>query len=156
MSQNFNVKSENSNVSSQSFRSYGTNECGNFTKSFLFFHISTKIIVFVVDDGEKRNLDLLFHHAIGDFGRWQFQISLLMSLLKFPIAWFQLGIVFLAPPTEFWCKQPDRYKHLPVSKWRELIAPSVNDSRHHVIISCFHTFNLTSIIISFNFVKFFP
>ncbi|KAF2889275.1 hypothetical protein ILUMI_16898, partial [Ignelater luminosus] len=110
MSQNFNVKLESSNVSSQSYRSYGTNED---------------------DDGEKRNLDLLFHHAIGDFGRWQFQISVLMSLLKFPIAWFQLGIVFLAPPTEFWCKQPERYKHLPVDKWKELIAPSVNDSRHH-------------------------
>nr|CAI5864562.1 unnamed protein product [Callosobruchus analis] len=33
------------------------------------------------------------------------KISLLMSLLKFPIAWFTLSIVFLAPPTEFWCKQ---------------------------------------------------
>ncbi|KAJ3666216.1 hypothetical protein Zmor_001669 [Zophobas morio] len=27
-----------------------------------------------------------------------------MALLKFPIAWFQLSIIFLAPPTQFWCK----------------------------------------------------
>lgn len=45
-------------------------------------------------------------HLIGDFGKWQAIISLLLSLLKLPIGWFQLSIVFLAPTTNFWCVSP--------------------------------------------------
>ncbi|KAK6636636.1 hypothetical protein RUM43_010298 [Polyplax serrata] len=45
-------------------------------------------------------------HLIGDFGKWQAIISLLLSLLKLPIGWFQLSIVFLAPITDFWCATP--------------------------------------------------
>lgn len=55
--------------------------------------------------------------TIGNFGKWQFRISLLMALLKFPIAWFQLGIVFLAPPTQFWCKPPDEYRNMTSDTW---------------------------------------
>ncbi|XP_050303956.1 organic cation transporter-like protein [Anthonomus grandis grandis] len=43
--------------------------------------------------------------TVGDFGRWQLKISVLMALVKFPIAWFQMSIVFLAPPITFWCKK---------------------------------------------------
>ncbi|KYB29407.1 organic cation transporter protein [Tribolium castaneum] len=52
---------------------------------------------------EKPEEDII-QSTIGNFGRWQFKISALMALLKFPIAWFQMSIVFLAPPTQFWCK----------------------------------------------------
>jgi hypothetical protein len=52
---------------------------------------------------EKPEEDII-QSTIGNFGRWQFKISTLMALLKFPIAWFQMSIVFLAPPTQFWCK----------------------------------------------------
>ena len=45
-------------------------------------------------------------HLVGDFGKWQATISLLLSLLKLPIGWFQLSIVFLAPVTNFWCAVP--------------------------------------------------
>ncbi|CAH0559511.1 unnamed protein product [Brassicogethes aeneus] len=53
----------------------------------------------------------LLKTTIGDFGIWQFKISLLMALLKFPIAWFQLSIVFLAPPTSFRCASPNHQLH---------------------------------------------
>ncbi|XP_077290795.1 organic cation transporter 1-like [Arctopsyche grandis] len=41
---------------------------------------------------------------IGNFGKWQFGISVMMALLKFSLGWFQFNIVFLAPPQQFWCK----------------------------------------------------
>lgn len=41
---------------------------------------------------------------IGNFGKWQFGISVMMALLKFSLGWFQFSIVFLAPPQHFWCK----------------------------------------------------
>lgn len=57
-----------------------------------------------------------------------------MALLKFPIAWFQLGIVFLAPPTEFWCRQPEDFKHMTVEEWKDFIAPrNTNFTENHVI-----------------------
>lgn len=41
--------------------------------------------------------------ALGDFGWWQFWITFALSLLKFPIAWHQLAIIFLAARTPFKC-----------------------------------------------------
>lgn len=42
-------------------------------------------------------------NALGDFGWWQFWITFALSLLKFPIAWHQLAIIFLAAKTPFQC-----------------------------------------------------
>ncbi|XP_050441772.1 organic cation transporter protein-like [Adelges cooleyi] len=42
--------------------------------------------------------------ALGDFGWWQFWIAFSLSLLKFPIAWHQLAIIFLAAKTPFKCE----------------------------------------------------
>lgn len=41
--------------------------------------------------------------ALGDFGWWQFWITFALSLLKFPIAWHQLAIIFLAAKTPYRC-----------------------------------------------------
>lgn len=41
--------------------------------------------------------------ALGDFGWWQFWITFALSLLKFPIAWHQLAIIFLGARTPFQC-----------------------------------------------------
>lgn len=45
--------------------------------------------------------------ALGDFGWWQFWITFALSLLKFPIAWHQLAIIFLAAKTPFRCAEFD-------------------------------------------------
>lgn len=42
-------------------------------------------------------------NALGDFGWWQFWITFALSLLKFPIAWHQLAIIFLGARTPFQC-----------------------------------------------------
>ncbi|XP_018320845.1 solute carrier family 22 member 3-like isoform X2 [Agrilus planipennis] len=59
--------------------------------------------------------------TVGDFGRWQFKISLLMSLLKLPMAWFQLGIVFIAPPFDFTCKVPTEQEG---KDWKLIAQPN--------------------------------
>lgn len=45
--------------------------------------------------------------ALGDFGWWQFWITFALSLLKFPIAWHQLAIIFLAAKSPFRCDDYD-------------------------------------------------
>lgn len=73
----------------------------------------------------------ILHETIGDFGRWQFKISILMALLKFPIAWFQLGIVFLAPPTQHWCKPPDKYVNMSTAQW--ISFSQLSNSTNHTV-----------------------
>lgn len=60
-------------------------------------------------------------NTIGEFGRWQCQISIMMSLLLLPLAWIQLGMLFLAPPTEFTCKQPILPDAI-IEKWPEIMS----------------------------------
>lgn len=44
--------------------------------------------------------------AMGSMGPWHIVIVVAISLVKFPVAWQQLSIVFLAPPTNFSCIAP--------------------------------------------------
>lgn len=60
---------------------------------------------------------------VGDFGKWQLKISILMSLLKLSNAWYQLNIMFMAPSQEFWCAKPKFFEHLSDREWRDICAP---------------------------------
>lgn len=44
--------------------------------------------------------------AMGELGRWQIFVCAIIFLLKFPVAWHQMSIIFLAPKTDFTCKDP--------------------------------------------------
>ncbi|XP_034948270.1 organic cation transporter protein-like isoform X2 [Chelonus insularis] len=47
--------------------------------------------------------------AMGAMGRWQVLVCIAISLVKFPVAWHQLAIVFMAPQKqEFNCTSPAR------------------------------------------------
>ncbi|XP_024944011.1 organic cation transporter protein isoform X2 [Cephus cinctus] len=43
---------------------------------------------------------------MGNFGRWQLLVCVAISLVKFPVAWHQLAIVFMAPKQSFNCTAP--------------------------------------------------
>ncbi|XP_044268025.1 organic cation transporter protein-like [Tribolium madens] len=45
----------------------------------------------------------IIQKSIGILGRWHIAVCFMIFLVKFPVAWHQLGIVFLAPPVEFSC-----------------------------------------------------
>lgn len=57
----------------------------------------------VVDNGDQ--VDAV-QEAIGNLGRWQIYVCLAISLVKFPIAWHQLAIVFMAPHQNYNCTAP--------------------------------------------------
>jgi len=48
----------------------------------------------------------MVQEAMGSMGPWHIVIAVALSLVKFPVAWHQLSIVFLAPPTNFSCMAP--------------------------------------------------
>ncbi|KAL3278180.1 hypothetical protein HHI36_013521 [Cryptolaemus montrouzieri] len=62
--------------------------------------------------------------TIGNFGKWQCWISFLLSLFKFPIAWVQMSIIFLARSTQFWCSQPIEFSNMTEQQWVEFSRPS--------------------------------
>ncbi len=41
--------------------------------------------------------------AMGALGKWHIFVCIVVFLLKFPVAWHQMGIIFLAPPVDFQC-----------------------------------------------------
>ena len=54
---------------------------------------------------EHAALDVV-QNAMGTMGPWHIVIAVALSLVKFPVAWHQLSIVFLAPPPIFSCTTP--------------------------------------------------
>lgn len=44
---------------------------------------------------------------MGQFGRWHFIVCAIIFLLKFPVAWHQMSIIFMAPNVEFTCADPN-------------------------------------------------
>ncbi|XP_072932797.1 organic cation transporter protein-like isoform X3 [Epargyreus clarus] len=74
------------------------------------------------------NFDDLTSKAIGEFGRWQLWISVLMALLKLPMAWYQLNIIFMAPPQEFWCVKPNSFHKYTTEEWRKMCAPQIEEN----------------------------
>ncbi|XP_076237791.1 organic cation transporter protein-like [Calliopsis andreniformis] len=54
---------------------------------------------------EHASLDVV-QNAMGIMGPWHIVIAVALSLVKFPVAWHQLSIIFLAPPTNFSCAAP--------------------------------------------------
>ena len=45
--------------------------------------------------------------TVGEIGRWQLRLSVLLSLVGILNGWQILSVVFLAPHTEHWCAPPD-------------------------------------------------
>lgn len=59
------------------------------------------------DAGENVDEEMdAVQEAIGNLGRWQIYVCLAISLVKFPIAWHQLAIVFMAPHQDYNCTSP--------------------------------------------------
>ncbi|XP_037922443.1 organic cation transporter protein-like isoform X2 [Hermetia illucens] len=54
---------------------------------------------------EQRLLDPV-QNAMGQLGIWHIWTCAVIFLLKFPVAWHQMAIIFLSPPMDFKCAQP--------------------------------------------------
>lgn len=63
----------------------------------------------VLEMSQDNELRTQSHHdpiqkTMGELGKWQIFVCAVIFLLKFPVAWHQMGIIFLAPKPEFSCK----------------------------------------------------
>lgn len=58
--------------------------------------------------------------SIGDFGRWQLQLTFLLSLFNLPCTWHIYAMTFQAPEVEFWCAPPEGLESLDPDLWRNI------------------------------------
>lgn len=59
--------------------------------------------------------------AIGEFGRWQAMLTLILSLLNLPCTWHIFVLTFQGMDTDFWCEPPqDVLGRISVDQWKNL------------------------------------
>ncbi|XP_023954336.2 organic cation transporter protein-like [Bicyclus anynana] len=81
----------------------------------------------ITDHTGDCNADDLIFKIVGDFGKWQLGLSIYMALLKLPLAWYQLNIIFMAPPQDFWCAKPQSFRTYTDQEWRDVCAPKMEE-----------------------------
>ncbi|KAL2713751.1 organic cation transporter protein-like isoform X1 [Vespula squamosa] len=80
-------------------------EAENLMKTLGVCKIEMSFVIEVITGHDHVPLDVI-QDAMGVMGPWHIVIAIALSLVKFPVAWHQLSIVFLAPPTNFSCISP--------------------------------------------------
>lgn len=65
------------------------------------------------EDDARRSKKEPIQNAMGELGWWQIWVCGIVFLLKFPVAWHQMGIIFLAPKPDFTCANPTLEKCAP-------------------------------------------
>lgn len=58
--------------------------------------------------------------SIGNFGRWQFLLTFLLSLVNFPCTFHIFSPTFEGASRDFWCARPEGFRDLPVDLWKNL------------------------------------
>ncbi|XP_050437931.1 organic cation transporter protein-like isoform X2 [Adelges cooleyi] len=59
--------------------------------------------------------------AIGEFGRWQAMLTIILSLLNLPCTWHIFVLTFQGLDTDFWCAPPPGLEHrISVDQWKNL------------------------------------
>ncbi|CAH2238405.1 jg21110 [Pararge aegeria aegeria] len=84
---------------------------------------STKPTKAIVSNAGDCNVDDLTFKIVGNFGKWQLWLSIYMAMLKMPLAWYQLNIIFMAPPQDYWCAKPESFNMYTEQEWRDICAP---------------------------------
>lgn len=55
---------------------------------------------------------------VGHFGKWQFLMTILLSLFQVPNTFHISSPVYQAANKNFWCSRPDNLRSIPVEVWR--------------------------------------
>lgn len=63
--------------------------------------------------------------VIGQNGKWQLGIFLILTMNGIPAAWNMLAIAFMAPDgVDHWCARPNHLRNLSTEDWKQLAVPT--------------------------------
>nr|CAD7453463.1 unnamed protein product [Timema tahoe] len=69
---------------------------------------------------EEEEEDDPVSQAVGEFGRWQLQLTFLLSLFNVPCTFHIFAVTFQAPVVDFWCTRPPGFTEMDVPTWRNM------------------------------------
>ncbi|XP_063708766.1 organic cation transporter protein-like [Culicoides brevitarsis] len=67
---------------------------------------------------------------IGDYGRWQFLMTLLLALFQVPNTFHIYSPTFQAADKVYWCKRPERFSNYSIAEWIKYSNSSSNCSMY--------------------------
>ncbi|VVC43030.1 Hypothetical protein CINCED_3A022033 [Cinara cedri] len=79
--------------------------------------------------------------AIGEFGRWQALLTLILSLLNLPCTWHIYVLTFQGADTDFWCAPPPGVlQRISVDQWKNLsgVFPAITPTKTPVYNPCYY------------------
>lgn len=74
-------------------------------------------------NNDEEEIDVI-SKIIGEFGRWQLQITFIISLFNIPCTWHIFVPTFQAIERDFWCARPNNLHDVDPSLWRNITQPS--------------------------------
>ncbi|XP_060870820.1 organic cation transporter protein-like isoform X1 [Metopolophium dirhodum] len=93
--------------------------------------------------------------AIGEFGRWQAMLTLILSLLNLPCTWHIFVLTFQGADTDFWCTPPPGVlNRISVDEWKNLsgVIPESPTSNVSVYDPChYRDFDYESLLGKFSY-----
>lgn len=83
------------------------------------------------NDDDDDSIDIT--QLTGDWGRWQFFLMAILVHINIPAAWYNLGIVFMAPNVDYWCAEPLEYSNATTEEWKNssIFLKMENIKRNH-------------------------
>jgi len=105
----------------------------NYNLAF-FCCFSGNVGVFKDDKRTEKTHEDPVSMAIGEFGRWQAMLTLILSLLNLPCTWHIFVLTFQGADTDFWCTPPPGVlNRISVDQWKNLsglipVSPTSNVS----------------------------
>lgn len=73
---------------------------------------------------QEEEEDDVVSKAIGEYGRWQLQITFLLSLFNIPCTWHIFAPTFHSAPKDVWCSRPSDLPNIEPSLWENLTQPN--------------------------------
>lgn len=73
--------------------------------------------------------------VIGEFGRWQALLTLILSLLNLPCTWHIYVLTFQGADTDYWCAPPPGVlQRISVDQWKNLsgVFPAVPPTKVNI------------------------
>lgn len=93
------------------------------------------------NNNSSENIDVI-RKILGEGGKWQLRIILMIYLVKIPSAWFMACVIFTAPVpwnTEIICKPPTLNVTVgidQIQEWNSIVHPVVEDYHKEYIDVC--------------------
>lgn len=86
---------------------------------------------------DEEEVDII-SKLIGEYGRWQMQLTFILSLFNIPCTWHIFAPTFQAAERDSWCARPSDLKNIEPKLWRNITQPV-----DHCTILNYNTVNYT-------------